>query len=120
MTEPRKPCNVDSWGRCRTHGQYAYRCIDRLEAELSAVKAERDAWESLAQHISENEGVADKEEMNRQVERRVAKPDYKWFASDHESHSSGAGKGGEVPARELEDNGGSNPHPHPKAPEEPE
>ena len=94
MTEPRKPCNVDSWGRCRTHGQYAYRCIDRLEAELSAVKAERDAWESLAQHISENEGVADKEEMNRQVERRVAKPDYKWFASDHESHSSGAGKGG--------------------------
>ena len=40
MTEPRKPCNVDSWGRCRTHGQYAYRCIDRLEAELSAVKAD--------------------------------------------------------------------------------
>lgn len=93
--------------------------IRDLRAELSAVKSERDellhyivAFRSHRHECWEMTGA----DGSPKIDSRCIPWDV--VCSMVDAHSSGAGKGGEVPARELEDNGGSNPHPHPKAPEE--
>jgi hypothetical protein len=55
--------------------------IDRLLAENERLHQERDAWHDLCVHITEYEGTTSIQELEKEVQKRIAEPDHKWFQS---------------------------------------
>ncbi len=89
--------SVIPWGTvewCNTHHQLYLQCErDALKTENERLHQERDAWHDLCVHITEYEGTTSIQELEKEVQKRIADPNHKWFQS---SAPAGTGHGNDI------------------------